>query len=734
MRIHFNAAAVTGRNSLERNERSLSRTMRNLSTGLRINRASDDAAGLSISEGMRAQIRGSQQAARNIEDGTSYLKIADGALNEVQATLQRMRELAVQAASDTLTYRDRTYLQAEFHHLAKEAGRILNATEFNGIDIFSDFANTPVLEHPLGDGNKAVNSVAVADPVSASMVDADDTFTIERVATRHTIENPSINKSATASTYATAVLTDPLYIIPSDLNGRAIESMRVFVDLGGGGERELTKTVDYSINDGMMAFTPASGVTGADTVSIQYFSNLVYSDSSVHQADPTGYFEAKLNGAVLGAGDYSFGADGIDLATLPPLNDGDVLEMAWINSYSIQNPSYDIDAATITIADQTGADQRALAAGADYARNGSDVYWKWAMGQDAGGPAAWGENMTLEYDGKPNRFTITSGGANSGYDYSGDIWASSYILPGMDVTLNAAAAIGDSTVISFEAQELKLHVGPNADTTSQFSLFQDSLSSVMNGIEFLDLTSGVNVDDFTWQKLTPDFAGSNGTAVSLLSQKSYKNYTLDTSGIKSIMVASNGANGAEIAIKPGGGGGYLNIVVNPGSEEYKRTSNNGGSFKYLGSNGFVQEAQTVGLYAVGGEALQNIIDPGGFTVFELYENQDVNAEDFTVYISGSSSSDAGVASGVIGRLDSMIEGITGIRSSIGADINRLDHTLNNIHNSITNTQDAESRIRDADIASEATQFAKQQLLMQSATAVLAQANASSINVLKLLSF
>lgn len=104
------------------------RSMERLSSGYRINRAADDPAGLAISEKMRAQIRGLGQAARNIQDGISLLQTAEGALNETHAILQRMRELGVQAATDTLTDEDRSLLNIEFEELKKrllESPRIL---------------------------------------------------------------------------------------------------------------------------------------------------------------------------------------------------------------------------------------------------------------------------------------------------------------------------------------------------------------------------------------------------------------------------------------------------------------------------------------------------------------------------------------------------------------------------------------------------------------------------------
>ncbi|WP_028307517.1 flagellin [Desulfitibacter alkalitolerans] len=131
MRINNNLMAMNTHRQLGITNSSGAKAMEKLSSGFRINRAGDDAAGLAISEKMRGQIRGLNQASRNAQDGISLIQTAEGALNETHAILQRMRELAVQSATDTNTADDRTKLQAEVDQLAKEITRISNTTEFN---------------------------------------------------------------------------------------------------------------------------------------------------------------------------------------------------------------------------------------------------------------------------------------------------------------------------------------------------------------------------------------------------------------------------------------------------------------------------------------------------------------------------------------------------------------------------------------------------------------------------
>ena len=147
MIINHNLMAMNSHRQLGINNASGAKSIEKLSSGFRINRAGDDAAGLSISEKMRGQIRGLNQASRNAQDGISLIQTAEGALNEVHAMLQRMRELAVQAANDTNQNVDRDAIADEIDQLIQEIDRIGNNTEFNGINLFN--------------GNLSITSTAV---------------------------------------------------------------------------------------------------------------------------------------------------------------------------------------------------------------------------------------------------------------------------------------------------------------------------------------------------------------------------------------------------------------------------------------------------------------------------------------------------------------------------------------------------------------------------------------------
>ncbi len=185
LRINTNTASLNSQRVLWNTKLALDKSMEKLSSGYRINRAGDDAAGLAISENLRAQIRGLKQASRNANDGISLVQVAEGAMNEISTICIRLRELAVQSASDTIGPVERQFLNVEYDQLISEVDRIADATEFNGTQLLAgvgsimDFQigirNNPEVDRISFDSSKAdansaalgVNLTSVADKASA---------------------------------------------------------------------------------------------------------------------------------------------------------------------------------------------------------------------------------------------------------------------------------------------------------------------------------------------------------------------------------------------------------------------------------------------------------------------------------------------------------------------------------------------------------------------------------------
>lgn len=136
MRIRTNVPAITAQRFMSDNKDAMSKSLERLSSGYRINKSSDDAAGLAISESLRGKIRGLNVAKRNANDAVSMVQVAEGSMNEMTNILIRLRELTTQSSTDTIGERERSFLNREYTQLADEIDRIGNSTEFNGIKIF----------------------------------------------------------------------------------------------------------------------------------------------------------------------------------------------------------------------------------------------------------------------------------------------------------------------------------------------------------------------------------------------------------------------------------------------------------------------------------------------------------------------------------------------------------------------------------------------------------------------
>ena len=175
MQINTNIAANNAYRNLNNTQSDLSKSLEKLSSGLRINRAADDAAGLAISEGLKSQVGGLTVAARNAQDGISVAQTAEGSLTEVHSILQRMRDLAVQGGNDSNSVDSRKAIQTEADELSKELYRITNGTNFNGIDLLKGGSLTFQVGAGATDNDKiTVNLADVANAVGA-LASADGT-------------------------------------------------------------------------------------------------------------------------------------------------------------------------------------------------------------------------------------------------------------------------------------------------------------------------------------------------------------------------------------------------------------------------------------------------------------------------------------------------------------------------------------------------------------------------------
>jgi flagellin len=206
LRINTNISSLNAQRNLTMSTEALSRSLERLSSGLRITRASDDAAGLAISERLRAEVRAYEQAQRNALDGISLLQVAEGALNEVSGILVRLRELAIQSANGTLGATERATIDQEAADLVEEIDRVAAVTEFNGTLLLDGSA--PTVDFQVGTGSTAndVISVTGVDATAAGLaVSTIDLTTAANALTANTAIDAAIDSlSALRGGFGTA--------------------------------------------------------------------------------------------------------------------------------------------------------------------------------------------------------------------------------------------------------------------------------------------------------------------------------------------------------------------------------------------------------------------------------------------------------------------------------------------------------------------------------------------------
>ena len=227
VRIKTNVESLIAQRRLEENRRELSSSLERLSSGQRINKSADDAAGLAVSERIRSRTRSLEVAKRNANDGVSYIQVAEGGLNEVTNIIVRMRELSSQAASDTIGNRERSFLDKEFQQLGKEVKRIIDSTEFNGTKVLMSDNQQPIRIF-VGASNRAND--ADGNPPDINPDIDPDVLTIE------------LSELVELNTALSEITSGSLSVVPQDLESGGAQ------DLGPEGTDALFNSLDTSLN------------------------------------------------------------------------------------------------------------------------------------------------------------------------------------------------------------------------------------------------------------------------------------------------------------------------------------------------------------------------------------------------------------------------------------------------------------------------------------------------------
>lgn len=336
MRIQHNIAALNTHRKLNANNKDINKTLEKLSSGYKINRAGDDAAGLAISEKMRGQIRGLNMAGKNIQDGISLIQTAEGALNEVHSILQRQRELMVQAANDTNTEEDKQKIQHEVKALLEEIDNISETTHFNGIALLAGGGTIP----PGGGGGTGGGTGSFAglppepavDPNVANQLVLDPNATLhEKIATMLTASALSEGVKRIGDYYGLTLSGEPMNVnIYNNPGGGALASVSYYYDTDGTG-----KGINLNINEAY--FNEMSYPDGGTYP--QYFDRVMTHELAHAVMAATTNFRSMPMWFVEGTAEFINGADerlAIDLAIegkddlIAAIGDGN--DSSWGNS------------------------------------------------------------------------------------------------------------------------------------------------------------------------------------------------------------------------------------------------------------------------------------------------------------------------------------------------------------------------------------------------------------------
>jgi flagellin len=303
--INTNTAATLTANALQQNQRAMNQTMERLSTGSRINSAKDDAAGLAIVSKMDAQIKGTNMAIRNANDAISMISTADGAAIEIDAMLQRMREIAVQSLNETNTTTDLTNLNKEFAQLATEIDRVANETEFNDMTILKgnqggasdgkiDFnlgSNTATMEVDFGDFNMA-GGAAVAGVQTMTISDGDI-----RTGAADTDGYKIVFESGKSMIITAAQVINAATTGGSDITNDEFVAAFNTANLAAEDDGTTVPDITASIVNDVVTFTEATGSEGQGAIAS---ISLLKTDSSLTAITTTSAISTTTTGAAAG--------------------------------------------------------------------------------------------------------------------------------------------------------------------------------------------------------------------------------------------------------------------------------------------------------------------------------------------------------------------------------------------------------------------------------------------------
>lgn len=708
MRINHNIPAMRALNQMAKTNKSLDGSLEKLSTGLRINHAADDAAGLAITQKMDTQVRGLKQANRNAMDGISLIQTAEGALNEVHSMLQRIRELAVQVSNGTYDATDRKAVQDEVSQLQSEIERISGATEFNEMKLL----NGDIDRRAFSTDADVADIVSMSDTVEAGTY----TFDVSQVASKTKDTGGLVNlfDGSGGSTVAGTI----------NINGEQVEiaqgetSEQVFSKI-----RDLCSRVDVSVS---IEPVPPFGNGKALTIEMNQFGP--------RKLEVTG-----------------------DLALMQALG---------LDNTKFQPNTAEVYSVMKTVGVGQNVDLAGLAAG-NVLINGVTVGLSAADNSDQAifekMRAANIQGIEMTYDGAGNLkiysnkpLVIEPANPTAG----ADIALTTALQPLTAATAVTSSGAGVDLVKSIPSSDIITDGGAGNELTGSVAVYINGASAgVANFAAGLDLDdpadrvtilsalNGINANTtFAFTDVNPAKLISynrDGYEVSLK--------PVSTVTAADISTATNlGYGSPDIIAEKGFGNLGRNIQIdassiiydNPTTVNVREGFPKGTTVTTSGRDIVFQSNDNFELRLVAGTTTgtvtMNLLETGpmdlqiGANEGQFMEIRIQNLSPRAIGITDINLSTSQGAQEAIGVVDKAITTISTVRSKLGAYQNRLEHTTANLDSAAENMTASLSRILDADMASEMAQFTQQNIISQAGMSMLAQANQRPQALLQLL--
>ncbi len=782
MYINTNVPSLTAQRYLGQTNNDISKSLERLSSGLRINSASDDASGLAISEKLRGQISGLKRASLNAQDGISLLQTAEGGLQNIQDMLQRMRELAVQAGNGVYTTNDRAEIQKEVDQLKEEINRISSSTEFNTKKLLngnstalwsSDSSSlNAIVKGAVAEGNYNLN--VTVDP-GKNYVYKSDVMTLNEDAIGAEIVTAGGNANGTNVGFVTDPKTlastgTAYYTITVGAGAdtdSAVTTLSAYRQAGSNFGSAATWTTGGTVGDSgyllleaKTNFTVSAGTTANYTFKATFINAKTGAETSVEiQGGDDGagnlvFDLADITGAGF-SGEVSFA-----IGTDAKFQSGDKILLSTTEAVDTSTTS---GGGTIQLSGGAagttgptlsyGNNELTKADNGDTTIDYNSVTIYHAVLNETTGNLDVG-NLTLNF--RENTGTLTAYGSTDAGTFDLQILGGGEAAASTTKLKDIARFTTDDGVNIFAAGPQELTIYGNGKSATIYIEGDDTISdfetklseAIVNGLgmgatsDTSDEATTVNNNLVNYVSTGDDTANTNealeGTFViqtARLGEESKLSFIGDQNFINALSLATiqKGEN-SEMTIKVTDAhtGKFIGSdKVNDGTlrgviqgVDVKVDSNVGvdiswDSTKKALSFTATGESEDMKLHLVDNAMKMQIGANEGQTI--LANIPQINTT--SLGIDDILMVDQDLAQKAITKLDKALGNVSGVRATIGAQINRLEYTMTGLDTTRENLTAAESRIRDLDIADEMARFTKNQILAQSNIAMLSQANA-----------